>query len=102
MRAAATTTTLQPMPPFINDVFVLNIILKLGGKTTLPEIKAHIMTNYSGWTKNHLIYATTQLHSLVRSGYLGIEKMDIRTRRSCPGYYVPDEVRAIIERSRQG
>lgn len=91
---------LEPMPPFVTSEFILKLLLALGGKATLSEIKQYVKANYSGWTPNTMMYIGTQLGSLRRSGYVGNTKMDIRKRNSTPTFYITDEARAIIEASR--
>jgi hypothetical protein len=92
------TTTLQPMPPFVTDQFVIKVLLALGGRATLPDMKEHIKSNYSGWTDKELSYFSTQIRSLQRSGYMENAKINYRRGESKPIFYITDEARAIIER----
>lgn len=92
-------TSLQSMPPFVNDEFVLNVLQSLGGRATLMDMRTYIKTNYSGWTDNALSYFTSQVASLLKSGYLEKTKIDFRHGERQPIYYIPDDVRAIIARS---
>lgn len=95
-----TASTLQPMPPFVTDEFVLKVLLAMGGRATLPDMKDYVKANYSGWTPNNLMYIGAQLCSLRRSGYIANTKMEIRKRNPKTAFYITDEAKAIIEASR--